>query len=73
MPILLSPVTLKNDSGDCTARPGLPAKPLTMQPSSDYCTRMLQSQEGSYLDAQLRPYAHLVDGGLWDHLGVCAT
>ena len=70
VPILLSPVTLKNYSGDCAARHHLAPKPLSLQPAGDYRTRMLRSQEGSYLDARTRPYIHLVDGGLSDNLGV---
>ena len=69
VPLLLSPLTLKNYSGDCAARPDA-HKQLDLEQSGDYRARMLRSQEGSYLDAASRPFIHLVDGGLSDNLGV---
>ncbi|RYF44060.1 MAG: patatin-like phospholipase family protein [Comamonadaceae bacterium] len=69
VPLLLSPLTLKNYSDDCRAR-GIVPRFLAPQRGGDYRARMLRSQEGSYLDARTRPFIHLVDGGLSDNLGV---
>ncbi|CAN5918787.1 patatin-like phospholipase family protein [soil metagenome] len=69
VPLLLSPLTLKNYSEDCRGR-GIVPRLMTTQRGVDYRARLLRSQEGSYLDANTRPYIHLVDGGLSDNLGV---
>lgn len=70
VPLLLSPVTLKNYAHDCRER-GIVPRSLAARPgTNDYRARMLRAQEGSYLDARTRPYIHLVDGGLSDNLGV---
>ena len=69
VPLLLSPLTLKNYAEDCRSR-GIVPRALAPRREDDYRARMLRTQEGSYLDARTRPYIHLVDGGLSDNLGV---
>ena len=64
VPILLSPVTLRNYAGTCQP-PGEQDETW-----SDYRARLYREQARSYLDVQNRPYIHLVDGGLSDNLGV---
>jgi NTE family protein len=64
VPLLLSPVTLQNFSGQCT--PPVTAGDVW----DDYRTRLYKDQARSYLDSKNRPYIHLVDGGLADNLGV---
>ncbi|MEO6363848.1 MAG: patatin-like phospholipase family protein [Caldimonas sp.] len=67
VPLVLSPLTLRNYRGECP----LPAPAEGRPPrSADYRTRLFRAQERSYLDASKRPYIHLVDGGLADNLGV---
>lgn len=68
VPLLLTPITLKNYNADCP----LPDAVGEPEPDrrADFRTRMLRLQQGSYLDARARPYIHLVDGGLSDNLGV---
>lgn len=67
VPLLLSPVTLKNYTGQC---------PQTLQVLDEGSNdrnlqaRMLHASAQSYLDAENRPFLHLVDGGLVDNLGV---
>lgn len=68
VPLVLSPVTVKNYAGSC--------KPLAADGAAqaggqdDYRSRMLRSQLNSYQDVASRPFIHLVDGGLADNLGV---
>ncbi|MCJ0761740.1 patatin-like phospholipase family protein [Variovorax terrae] len=70
VPIVLSPLTLKNYAAACP-RPGPgPAADATPAARDDYRVRLYRSQARSYLDAEARPYIHLVDGGLSDNLGV---
>jgi NTE family protein len=64
VPILLSPVTLRNYAGTCQP-PGVQDETW-----SDYRARLYREQARSYLDVKNRPYIHLVDGGLSDNLGV---
>ena len=68
VPLLLSPLTLRNYRGECPVAAPEPRAGATF--SGDYRARMLRAQERSYLDAAARPYIHLVDGGLSDNLGV---
>ncbi len=66
VPILFSPMTLKNYSGLCGyAGPALPG-------SQTATTRQTYkaAETRSYLDATARPYIHLLDGGLTDNLGL---
>ncbi len=68
VPLVLTPMTLRNYRGDCP----VPARAAEQrsQPDLDYRARLFLSQERSYLDAAARPFIHLVDGGLADNLGV---
>jgi NTE family protein len=64
VPLLLSPVTVRNFAGSC------PAPAANDGVKDDYRARLYSEQAQSYLDARNRPYIHLVDGGLSDNLGV---
>jgi len=68
VPLLLSPMTLKNHADQCTGRPA--GTHLARATASDYRSRLYRVNEQSYLDAKRKPYIHLVDGGLSDNLGV---
>lgn len=67
VPILFSPITLKNYAGAC---------PQSLQVANaasnngNLEARLLRASLQSYLDVENRPYLHLVDGGLIDNLGV---
>ncbi|MBC7860771.1 MAG: patatin-like phospholipase family protein, partial [Burkholderiaceae bacterium] len=67
VPILLSPITLRNYAGSCPQ-----AAPLDGAPRADgnLSARMLDLIAQSYKDSTERPYIHLVDGGMVDNLGV---
>lgn len=68
VPLLLSPMTLKNHADQCRDRPAGSA--LARATAGDYRARLYRTHEQSYLDARRKPYIHLVDGGLSDNLGV---
>jgi NTE family protein len=67
VPVVLSPVTLWNYAGRCSA--GMP-------PLREARGEMVQRQQQrvleleSYLDRDKRPYIHLLDGGLSDNVGL---
>ena len=66
VPLLLTPMTLKNHAGECP-------QPPAQEPGLDadnYRARLMAGDQRSYLDGQRRAYIHLVDGGLSDNLGV---
>lgn len=65
VPLLLSPVTVRNHADACPH-----AMPAPAAPAQDYRTRMLFNTVASYRNARERPYIHLVDGGVTDNLGV---
>lgn len=66
VPLLLTPMTLRNFAGRCAQRP-----PGTVGGTADnFRARLLDANAQSYLDVQERPFVHLVDGGLSDNLGV---
>lgn len=68
VPLLLSPMTLHNHSKSCREQ-GI-AQRLPPMHDDSYRSRLYALQQKSYLDAEARPYIHLVDGGVADNLGV---
>jgi NTE family protein len=69
VPVLFSPITLKNYAGSC----GYTAPPWIAQAlKADEITPLkLEAQRTSaYLDNKQRPWLHLVDGGISDNLGL---
>jgi NTE family protein len=65
VPLLLSPMTVRNHADACP-HPAAAAAPM----AQDYRARILQRSVDSYRNARERPYIHLVDGGVTDNLGV---
>lgn len=66
VPLLLSPMTLRNYAGTCPE----PEKRYESRPGRNLSAQFLRMIADSYRNAQQRPYIHLVDGGLGDNLGV---
>ena len=66
VPLILTPMTLRNYAGTCD----LPSALAPHAARGNFRTRMLRASAQSYLDAEKRPYIHLVDGGLNDNLGI---
>lgn len=55
VPLVLSPITVRNYSRNCAQSPASPG---------------VAGTAGAYLDSEKRPFIHLVDGGLSDNLAV---
>jgi NTE family protein len=67
VPVLLSPMTIRNYAGSCPP----PAQTQEAPPSDpNLSARLRRMIATSYGNAQERPYLHLVDGGVVDNLGV---
>lgn len=66
LPLLLSPISLKNYAGQCGYIPPLY---ITSKKETSWGRRRATELQ-SYLDAERRPYIHLLDGGLADNLGM---
>jgi len=67
VPLLLSPMTVRNYGGSCPSASRTHGEP---NPHRNLSARYLRMIADSYRNAQERPYIHLVDGGLADNLGV---
>jgi NTE family protein len=70
LPGALSPIILKNYAGECNQKQpswmtGALAKP---DPTSRVYYKALMTK--TYLDAETKPYVHLIDGGVADNLGI---
>ncbi len=74
VPVLLSPVTLRNYAGKCGYQLP-PALAEAMEPPRDVMSRRfdLANNMLPFLDSQKKPYIHLVDGGVADNLGLRAV
>lgn len=71
VPIVLTPITLRNYAGGCGYRlPETMAR--AMNPPRDVTTRLfdLTNNLAPFLDSEKKPYIHLVDGGVADNLGL---
>ncbi|MCE5243342.1 MAG: patatin-like phospholipase family protein [Desulfobacteraceae bacterium] len=73
VPIVLSPITLRNYAGRCGYE--MPkALHEAMQPPRDISSRRFDLANSllPFLDSKSKPYIHLVDGGVADNLGLRA-
>ncbi len=70
VPMLFAPVTLTNHAGNCDYTP--PEWMLRATGSNSRRDRIARTMN-SYLDRDVHPYIHLVDGGLADNLGLRAV
>jgi len=73
VPVVLSPVTINNYGGSCQYTFPRWAKPFidSAAPPRPAARAIRQLKEAeAYDDGTLRPYIHLVDGGISDNLGV---
>ncbi|MCJ7785690.1 MAG: patatin-like phospholipase family protein [Desulfobacterales bacterium] len=72
VPMVLSPITLRNYAGTCGYK--IPEGFEEMMKSRTVSERQfyLANNLSVYLDAEKKPYIHLVDGGVADNLGLRA-
>jgi NTE family protein len=73
VPIVLSPITLRNHAGECGYE--MPRElAQAMIPPRDVSSRRLDLANNMvpFLDSKKKPYIHLVDGGVADNLGLRA-
>jgi NTE family protein len=68
LPLVLSPITLKSYAGQCGYQP--PDWLLRASKSENQAQRQRAKEMLSYLDAEKRPYIHLLDGGLSDNVAL---
>ncbi|MHC1730312.1 MAG: patatin-like phospholipase family protein [Syntrophobacteraceae bacterium] len=74
VPMLLTPITLRNHAGECGYQ--MPsALAQAMVPPRDVTSRRfdLANNLTPFLDSRQKPYIHLVDGGVADNLGLRAV
>jgi NTE family protein len=73
VPVVLSPITLRNYAGSCGFQMPVPLEKILREP--DHFTRRYHIVHDlvPYLDAEKRKYIHLVDGGVADNLGLRAA
>lgn len=74
VPIVLTPITLRNYAGGCGYQPPQ-SMMMAMNPPRDVTTRLfdLANNIAPFLDSEKKPYIHLVDGGVADNLGLRAA
>lgn len=73
VPIVLTPITLRNYAGSCGYQLPEPAeRSLQERDTSSWQYQQLKLVT-PYLDARKKPYIHLLDGGLSDNLGLRAV
>lgn len=72
VPVAFPSVVLKNHGGECDVRETGGWERLFMQDAVDPRMQALRERMVSYLDAEKRPYIHLIDGGIADNLGLRA-
>ncbi len=73
VPMLLTPITLKNYAGSCGYK--LPEEAQRVLTEQDITSRQYYwvNNIRPYLDSKKTPYIHLVDGGVADNLGLRAA
>ncbi len=73
VPLLFSPITLRNYAGDCGYQPSevvLAASRQQALGARAQAARVLSKGLLGYLERERRPYVHLLDGGLSDNLSI---
>jgi NTE family protein len=73
VPVILSPITLYNYAGSCHYEAPEWMKRALEKPGLSRRRYQQALHLSSYMDAQKRPYIHLIDGGIADNLGLRAA
>lgn len=71
VPVVFSPLTLRNYAGSCGYAPA-PRGGLAQESATTGRQAAALAELDSYLDVRRRPFIHLLDGGLADNTGVRA-
>jgi NTE family protein len=72
VPILLSPISLRNYAGCCGSETAETLRKALESGAISERERFLANHVAPLLDSQEKPYIHLVDGGVADNLGLRA-
>jgi NTE family protein len=72
VPILFSPISLRNYAGPCGSEAAEAIRKALESGAISERQRFLASNVAPFLDSQEKPYIHLVDGGVADNLGLRA-
>ncbi|HEY7533096.1 MAG TPA: patatin-like phospholipase family protein, partial [Nitrospiraceae bacterium] len=70
LPLILSPITLKNYAGQCRQELVGLVPFLERAKREGGVAAQVANEALSYLDVEKRPFVHLVDGGLADNMGL---
>jgi NTE family protein len=73
VPMLLSPITLRNYAGTCSFKIPESFEEVLRGRSISERQLFLTNSIAPFLDSQKKPYIHLVDGGVADNLGLRAV
>jgi NTE family protein len=73
VPILLSPITMRNYAGTCGFKIPKGFEEMFERRSTSERQLFLANNIAPFLDSQKKPYIHLVDGGVADNLGLRAV
>lgn len=72
VPIVLSPITLRNYAGSCNYKMPEPIERVFKEGQTSERQFYLANNITPYLDSEKKPYLHLLDGGVADNLGLRA-
>ena len=72
VPIVLTPITLRNHAGNCDYEIPEPVRRAMTARSGSTRQLDLANDLRPFLDSEKKPYIHLVDGGVADNLGLRA-
>jgi NTE family protein len=73
VPMLLSPISLRNYAGTCGSKPAEVVEAVLRERAITERQLFLVNNIVPILDSQKKPYIHLVDGGVADNLGLRAV
>jgi NTE family protein len=73
VPMLLSPITLRNYAGTCGSKTAEIVEAVSRDRAITERQLFLVNNIAPVLDSQKKPYIHLVDGGVADNLGLRAV
>jgi NTE family protein len=73
VPMLLSPITLRNYAGTCGYKMPERFEEILKDRTTSERQFYLANNLAPFLDSQKKPYIHLVDGGVADNLGLRAV